>query len=109
MANSDSTQFFQLDAKGNMYIYAPGAGCMGDAKLVAPGDELIFSTSSQWQEREAPLLSDAMVKEETGMVSTCPPATETFQPFKAPLPECDLMELSHKNFSAETMKQIKGQ
>ena len=43
MAHPESTQFFQFDSKGNMYVYAPGAGCSGDAKLVAPGDELIFS------------------------------------------------------------------
>ena len=89
-----------------MYIYAPGAGCMGDAKLVAPGDELIFSTSTQWQDREAPLLSEVQAKEEPIIASTCLLATETVWSFKPPLPEQDLVELIHKNFSAETMKKV---
>ena len=55
-----------------MYIYEPGAGCKGDAKLVKPGDELIFSTSSQWHERETPLLSVVAVKEEASLAMTCP-------------------------------------
>ena len=42
-----------------MYMYAPGAGSSGEAMFVAPGDELIFSISMQWQECEAPLLSEA--------------------------------------------------
>ena len=67
-----------------MYIYAPGAGCMGDAKLVAPGDELIFSTSTQWQDLEAQLLSEVQVKEEPVIASTCLLATETVRPFKPP-------------------------
>ena len=49
MACPESTQFFQFDNQGNMYVYAPGAGCSGDAKLEAPGDELIFSNTSQWE------------------------------------------------------------
>ena len=51
MAHPESTQFFQFDSKGNTYVYVPGAGCSGDAKLVAPGDELIFSNAMQWEER----------------------------------------------------------
>ena len=106
MAHPESTQLFQFNAKGNMYIYAPVAGCTGAAKLVAPGDELIFSTSTQWQECEAPLLSEVLVKDDIGIASTCPPATETLWPFKPPLPDQDLVELSHKNFSTETMKKV---
>ena len=56
MAKSEGTQFFQFDSRGNMYIYAPGAGCTGEAKLVAPGDELIFSTSTHWEQHDAPCL-----------------------------------------------------
>ena len=35
MACPESMQFFQFDSKGNMFVYAPGAGCTGEAKLVA--------------------------------------------------------------------------
>ena len=110
MAKPESTQFFQFDSKGNMYIYAPGAGCMGDAKLVAPGDKLIFSNSMQWEQCDAPLLSQSMVKSEEGLISTCPAGpmyTATTRKFKAPLPIESLMELSHKNFSVETMKKVR--
>ena len=91
-----------------MYIYAPGAGCTGEAKLVRPGDELIFSTTSQWQECDTPLLSDVAVKDEEGLASTCPVSVsaEGSWPFRPPLPEKDLIELSHKNFSPDTMKKI---
>ena len=91
-----------------MYIHAPGAGCTGEAKLVKPGDELIFSTSSQWQECDAPLLSDVALKHEEGLASTCPVTSSVHatRPFRLPLPEKDLIELSHKNFSADTMKKI---
>ena len=34
--------FFQFDQEGNMYVFEPGAGCSGDARLVKPGDEYIF-------------------------------------------------------------------
>ena len=110
MAKPEATQFFQFDSKGNMYIYAPGAGCMGDAKLVAPGDELIFSNSTQWEQHDAPLLSQSMVKLEEGLTLTCPagqPNTAMTREFKAPLPIESLIELSHKNFSAETMKKVR--
>ena len=37
-------QYFQFEGDGNMFIFAPGAGCTGKAKLVSPGNELIFSS-----------------------------------------------------------------
>ena len=92
-----------------MYIYAPGAGCTDDAKLVTPGDELIFSSMCQWEERQAPLLSEAIAKQETVIASTCLPAntTEPTRPFKEPLPKQELVELSHKNFAPDTMKKVR--
>ena len=105
MAHPDSVQYFQFDSKGNMYIYAPGAGCTGDAKFVAPGDDLIFSNNTQWDQRSSPLLSEALVKEEMALGSTCP--AEPSCTFKEPLHEDQLIELSHKNFSPETMKKVK--
>ena len=110
MAKPEATQFFQFDSKGNIYIYAPGAGCMADAKLVAPGDELIFSNSMQWEQRDVPLQSQTVVKLEEGLASTCPasqPNIATTREFKVPLPVESLIELSHKNFSVETMKKVR--
>ena len=73
---------------------------MGEAKLVAPSDELTFSTSSQWQESNAPVLSQAKV------ASTCP-EREPLRPFNEPLAETALTELSHKNFAVETLKKVR--
>ena len=103
MACPDSVQYFQFDSKGNMYIYAPGAGCTGDAKFVAPGDDLIFSNNTQWDQQSSPLLSEALVKEEMALGLTCP--AEQSCPFQEPLREDQLIELSHKNFLPETMKK----
>ena len=104
MACPESTQFFQFDNKGNMYVYAPGAGCMGEAKLVTPGDELLFSNSTQWEQREGPLLSDLLSEEL--LSSTCHEVA-TGMPFNVLLPQSALTELSHKNFSAETLKKVR--
>ena len=87
-----------------MYVYMPGAGCSGDAKLVAPGDELIFSNAKQWEKRQSPVLSQ--VASEPLIASTCPPS-EISRPFKEPLPAEAMRELSHKNFSAETLKKVR--
>ena len=102
-------QFFQFDNKGNMHIYAPGAGCMAGAKFMAPGDELIFFTTSQWHEHDASLLSQVAVKEENAVASTCPASdlTEPSHPFNMPLPEDTLTKLSHKNFAPETLKKVR--
>ena len=105
LANTDSIQYFQFDCHGNMYIYAPSAGCTGQAKFVAPGDDLIFSNSTQWEAHDSQLLSDVVAKEQKGLASTCP-AGEPSRPFHTPLPEHDLKELSYKNFSLETLKKV---
>ena len=102
MALAESTQFFQFDSKGNMYVYAPGDGSSGDNKLVAPGDELIFSNSMQWEQREAPLLSQAA--RPSDIASICP-LSET-RPFSILLLQEVLKELSLKNFSAEILKKV---
>ena len=46
MSQLETVQYFQFDNEGNMYIFAPGTGCTGESKLVKPGDELIFFSSS---------------------------------------------------------------
>lgn len=37
---SEDVQYFQFDKEGNMYVFPPGSGFTGEAKLVKPGDEL---------------------------------------------------------------------
>ena len=84
-----------------MYIFTPGAGCTGPTKLVRPGDEMIFNcsyTASDW--------STDQESHEEKVAFTCPSMTGRHT-FKEPLPESDMMALSHKNFSNETMKQIR--
>ena len=101
-AESGSTQFFQFDSQGNMYIFAPGAGCTGPTKLVRPGDEMIFNSSYNAAER----CTDQESHEDKELAFTCP-STSTHCTFKKPLFKSDMMALSHKNFSEETMKQIR--
>ena len=66
-----------------MYTYGPDAGCTGDVKLVAPGDKLIVSNSTQWEERDAPLLSEVVAKAKEGLASTCP-TSESVRPLMPP-------------------------
>ena len=49
-----TAQFFQFDRNGNTFIFACGTGCTGQAKLVQPGDELIFCSTHEWDQREGP-------------------------------------------------------
>ena len=91
-----------------MYIFVPGAGCTGPTRLVRPGDEMIFNSSynpSDWA-------TETMVKTEiddTAIPHTCPVGSvaSTACTFKAPLQDDQLAKLSHKNFSPDTMKQIR--
>ena len=115
LACPKTMQFFQFDSKGNMYVYAPGAGCSGDAKLVTPGKEFLFSNNTQWEER--PILSQVLdVSEESPILSQVldvsePPATcpvgDCARPFNEPLSKEVLSELSHKNFAPETLKKVR--
>ena len=90
-----------------MYVFAPGAGCTGPMRLVRLGDEMIFNSTynpQDWITESKPKLE----YEESSLPSTCPGgvATSTHE-FKPPLTEEGLVKLSHKNFSPETMKQIR--
>ena len=104
----EAVQFFQFDSQGNMFIFAPGAGCTGECKLVKPGDELIFNSTWQWDQQPS---GQFMMQENTELclVSSCPDCESptSLCEFKEPLPKEALVDLSHKNFSAETMKKIK--
>ena len=91
-----------------MYVFAPGTSCTGPMRLVRLGDEMIFNSTynpQDWITESKPKLE----YEESGLASTClvgGVATSAHE-FKLPLPEEGLVELSHKNFSPETMKQIR--
>ena len=90
-----------------MYVFAPGAGCTGPTRLVKPGDELIFNSS--YNPLDWATESNVKVEQDDmALPATCPGGVDTSgREFKPPLPEEDLIDLSHKNFSAETMKQVR--
>ena len=84
-------QFFQFDREGNMYVFAPGAGCTGPTRLVRPGDEMIFNPTYN----PANWATDNTMKtesEDRELALTCPGQCEQTS--------------GHKNFSDETMKQV---
>ena len=71
MAESESTQFFQFDKEGNMYVFAPGTGCTGPIRLVGPGDKLIFNGTynpDDWALETKPQIT----YKDTGLLHTCP-------------------------------------
>ena len=107
LTKPETTQFFQFDQKGNMYVFAPGAGCTGAMRLVKPGDELIYYSSYNpldW----ATEISVKTEKEDMALPATCPGGVNTSGcEFKPPLPEENLIDLGHKNFSSKTMKQVR--
>ena len=59
---SESVQFFQFDEQGNMFVFAPGAGCSSEAQLVKPGDELIFTGSNNISQDSSNCVSETSVK-----------------------------------------------
>ena len=93
--DTKSTQFFQLDRAGNMYVFTPGAGATDPSMLVKPGDELIFNSSynpADWVTDEWP------VTENTGaLANTClPVGTSTGCDFKPPCPKRSWSNLATK-------------
>ena len=75
MTESEAMQFFQFDQEGNMYVFAPGAGCTGPTHLVRPGDELSFNSTynaSDWA-------TENSVKtgyDDAKLANTCPGSLE---------------------------------
>ena len=90
-------------------MLAPGAGCTSVAKLVQPGDELIFSGGSEKSQFDVAEDShSSMIKFEVVQISEVkhePLVTQCV--FNAPLPSDKLEDLSHKNFYEETLKKVK--
>ena len=99
-------QYFQFDSSGNMY--PPGSGFNGLPQLVKPGDKLFveesFPSSDNASERSSNFYVDSDVI--TEFVPTQEPIASV-QTFKTPLEDEKLQELSHKNFSLDTMKKVK--
>ena len=105
LACSEDVQFFQFDSSGNMYVFPLGSGCTGIPRLVLPGDDLNFVPE---RADFTGNVTDAIVsKGILHEVSSTDSGTSDVREFKAPLKEEDLDELSHKNFSPDTMKKVK--
>ena len=108
LCKSESVQYFQFDQDGNMFIYGPGSGFSGIAKLVRPGDELF--TDEKLPSTESGSENCVISMPDSG-ISTQMPSTlstvGTLRPFKTPLKQVELEDLSHKNFSEVTMKKVK--
>ena len=91
-----------------MFIFAPGAGCTGACKLVQPGDELISSSTWDWDQCSLTQMSGTPPDPDQNAASTCPHANgATIREFKRLLTENALLDLTHKNFSPETLKKVK--
>ena len=71
-------------------MYPPGSGFNGLPQLVKPGDKLFVEESFPSSDNASERSSIASV-----------------QTFKTPLEDEKLQELSHKNFSLDTMKKVK--
>ena len=108
LAKPESVQYFQFDSEGNMYMYEPGAGFSGLAKIVHPGDELF----NEEVVTQTPSFSDSnftsndAVFDSTGFDST-PSQIRSSRSFKMPMDEDKLDQLGYKNFAPDTGKKIK--
>ena len=91
-----------------MYVYPPGSGFNGLPQLVQPGDELFIQETSPSSDNASERRSNLDVDSDviTEFVPTQEPIASVRQ-FKTPLEDDRLEELSHKNFSADTMKKVK--
>ena len=112
MACTETVQFFQFDAEGNMYVYPAGSGCTGTSKLVHPGDEMIFDgvgeTTFSTQVSSSDLCASSCQPETSQFTSDLnESAVSSQRSFHDPLKEEDLEELCHKNFAPETLKKVK--
>ena len=84
-----------------MFIFAPGSGCTGEARLVKPGDELIFSGDSS--SNQISVVNNEVISEGS---KACLQVVSSQRKFNTPLPEGKLDKLAKKNFSDETMKKV---
>ena len=106
MADVESVQFFQFDQQGNMYVFAPGAGCMGESKLVRPRDEMIFSNSGNFGEHSNSSSAPVPVVKSTCDSLTHSESLPSQRSFHDLLKLEALEELSRKKFAQDTMKKV---
>ena len=98
-----------------MFVFAPGAGCTGEATLVQPGDEMIFTGETQEVKVLTELSTQKLDAEDVGSNifdgftggMSCGNVTSRQHGFNTPLNANDLDDLSHKNFSPDTLKKVK--
>ena len=96
----ESVQYFQFDSDGNIYVYCPGAGFSGIAKLVRPGADM----NSTWNEDENISTEPEL---QLPFADSGFSESSTQRSYNSPLPEVEMEKLSHKNFSPETMKTVR--
>ena len=83
-------QFFQFDSEGNMFMFAPGAGCTGVPRLVQPGEELIFSGESVESDWNNGISSDNVTESlETQVHSSHEQGVSGARTFNEPLKQKD--------------------
>ena len=88
-----------------MFIFPAGAGCTGTPRRVEPGDESIFNDKNEIVEKlEVASSSECSFSNVTKNVVS---ASSGVRVFKDPLKSGVLDDLSHKNFSPDTMKKVK--
>ena len=105
IAALESVQFFQFDKDGNMYVFEPGAGCTGEAKLVKPGDEMIF-TNTSGNEVVSSACSSSVLSNSSDVKAHSLGISSSQRKFHAPLSDKKLESMSHKNLSEDTMKKV---
>ena len=103
---SESVQYFQFDKEGNMFVLSAGSGCTGEAKLVRPGDELIFNDHSDVHQ-DSLIVKSEICQDNASFIDKSINIASSQRSFKAPLEADKLQTLSHEKFSDETMKKVK--
>ena len=103
----ETVQFFQIDDAGNIFVFAPGAGCTGTPHHVEPGDEMIFNYSQEFSQdlkcMDMPTPAfECITQEVQPQISS----TQHSRTFTVPLQNDILDDLKHMNFAPDTMKKI---
>ena len=104
---TESVQYFQFDSDGNMYVYPPGGGFSGVPKLVISGDELFNESSQDFMIRSKNVVTEKHCQLDVNKLKTSQESSHQIHTYNAPLQKEILDDLSHKNFSPDTMKNVK--
>ena len=90
-----------------MFVYPQGGGFSGILKLVQPGDELFNECSENSQFSTGSDVTQDSIQIQDSALQCRQEVTFTGCTYNVPLKGDMLEELSHKNFSPETLKKIK--